>query len=44
VFERLGFTREGVMRKSVFDGEKKIDGWKWGILADEWKDGERYDR
>ena len=38
-FKRLGYTREGVMRKSAFDGEKKIDTWLWGILSDEWKSG-----
>ena len=38
-YKRLGFTREGVMRKCVFEGDKYIDGYRWGILADEWKNG-----
>ena len=38
-FKRLGFTREGVMRKSILEGDKYIDAWRWGILSDEWKSG-----
>jgi RimJ/RimL family protein N-acetyltransferase len=38
-YKRLGFTREGVMRKSFLEGDKYIDGYRWGILADEWKNG-----
>jgi [ribosomal protein S5]-alanine N-acetyltransferase len=38
-YKRLGFTREGVMRKCFLEGDKYIDGYRWGILADEWKNG-----
>jgi [ribosomal protein S5]-alanine N-acetyltransferase len=38
-FKRLGFTREGVMRKSVLEGDKYIDSYLWGIISDEWKNG-----
>ena len=38
-YKRLGFTREGVMRKSILEGDKYIDAWRWGILSDEWKSG-----
>ena len=38
-YKRLGFTREGVMRKSLLEGDKYIDGYRWGILSDEWKNG-----
>ena len=38
-FKRLGYKREGVMRKSHFDGEKQIDVWWWAILLEEWKNG-----
>ena len=37
--KRLGFTREGVMRKSLLEGDKYVDGWRWGILSGEWKSG-----
>ena len=36
-YKRLGFTREGVMRKSVLEGDKYIDSYIWGILSNEWK-------
>ena len=38
-FKRLGFTREGVIRKVFLEGDKYIDGYRWGILSDEWKNG-----
>ncbi len=38
-FKLLGFKREGVMRKSFLEGDKYIDGYRWGILSDEWKNG-----
>ena len=38
-FKRSGYKREGVMRKSHFDGEKQIDFWSWAILLEEWKNG-----
>ena len=38
-YKRLGFTREGVMRKSLLEGDKYIDGYRWGILSYEWKNG-----
>ena len=38
-YKRLGFKREGVMRLAVFDGEKMIDGWRWGLLNSEWQEG-----
>lgn len=40
-FQRLGFKREGVMRESLIDGDKYIDAYQWGILADEWNNGKR---
>ena len=36
-YKRLGFKREGVMRKCFLDGEKYVDGYRWGILSNEWK-------
>lgn len=38
-YKKLGFTREGVMRKSFFMDQKYIDGFRWGILSQEWEDG-----
>ena len=38
-FKRLGFTREGVMRKGFLEGGKYIDGYRWVILSGEWKNG-----
>ena len=35
----IEFTREEVMRKSLLEGDKYIDGYRWGILSDEWKNG-----
>lgn len=38
VLEKLGFEREGVLRKDTFtDGERR-DNYRYGILADEWLD------
>ncbi len=34
--ERLGFRREGFFREHHFDGEKRIDVVRFGMLADEW--------
>jgi RimJ/RimL family protein N-acetyltransferase len=36
-YKRLGFTREGVMRKSFLENNKYIDGYRWSILSDERK-------
>jgi len=38
-YKRLGFTREGVMRKSFLEGGNYIDGYRWGILSEEWISG-----
>ena len=40
-FQRLGFKREGVMRKSLLDGGKYIDNYQWAVISDEWKNGQR---
>ena len=37
-FKRLGFTLEGKLRKNcMVDPGTYVDGYRWGILADEWK-------
>ena len=36
-YKTLGFALEGKMREAVYDGNKMIDGWRWGLLATEWK-------
>jgi [ribosomal protein S5]-alanine N-acetyltransferase len=38
-YKKLGFTREGVMRESFIEDQKYIDGYRWGILSNEWKNG-----
>lgn len=43
-YKCLGFKREGVMRKSFLEGDKYIDGYRWGILSNEWKNGQRFVR
>lgn len=36
LFERLGFTREGMIRKDIFSRDKYVDRYLYSILREEW--------
>lgn len=37
-FKRLGFRHEGTLRRAyLVDNDKYVDGYRWGILSEEWK-------
>lgn len=38
VLEKAGFTREGVLREEGFGEGKQVDVYRYGLLADEWRD------
>lgn len=38
-FKRMGFTMEGKMREAHYlSSNRYVDGYRWGILASEWRD------
>ena len=38
-FNRLGWRREGTLREAFLFEGKFIDGYRWAILADDWRQG-----
>jgi len=37
-YKKLGFSLEGVLRKNFLSiNEEYVDGYRWGLLAEEWK-------
>lgn len=38
VLEKVGFQREGVLRDGKFVGGEHVDVYRYGLLADEWRD------
>lgn len=37
IYKKLGFTLEGTLRLAFPLGEQFVDGYRWGLLATEWK-------
>lgn len=40
VLEKVGFVEEGCQRKETFMDGERVDSYRYGILAEEWLDGE----
>jgi [ribosomal protein S5]-alanine N-acetyltransferase len=36
ILEKVGFKKEGVLRRSIFIGGEWVDSWVYGILREEW--------